>query len=146
MLDKIWDKKMDNILDKKWTTFWAKNWTNILETFGLGGGARAVRLLRSRRRTVLFNRKKRNDNCGRCERLSQGGALSLVSRVKDEQTSWVLNGRSCSKINEFTNSKARNFHNFHSKEVFKDKIHFEIKKLAHDIEKIGIKAIYTGRV
>ena len=29
-----------------------KNWTNILETFG-GGGARAVRLLRSRRRTVL---------------------------------------------------------------------------------------------
>ena len=45
MLDKIWDKK--------WTKFWTKNWTNIFETFG-GGGARAVRLLRSRRRTVLF--------------------------------------------------------------------------------------------
>ena len=46
-------QKMDKVLDKKWTQFWTKNWTNILETFGVGG-ARAVRLLRSRRRTVLF--------------------------------------------------------------------------------------------
>ena len=35
-------QKMDKVLDKKWTQFW----TNILETFGGGGGARAVRLLR----------------------------------------------------------------------------------------------------
>ena len=54
-------QKTDNVLDKKRTTFWTKNWTNILETFGQTlwkllevGGARAERLLRSRRRTVLF--------------------------------------------------------------------------------------------
>ena len=59
MLDKIWDKnvgqsfgqKMDKVLDKKWTQFWTK----IGQTFWklLEVGARAVRLLRSRRRTVL---------------------------------------------------------------------------------------------
>ena len=57
-MDKVLDKnvgqKMDKILDKKWTTFWTKKWTNILETFGGGGEVRAVRLLRSRRRTVLL--------------------------------------------------------------------------------------------
>ena len=56
MLDKIWDKK--------WTTFWPKNGQHFGQKIGqtfwklleVGGGGRgAVRLLRSRRRTVLFS-------------------------------------------------------------------------------------------